>query len=304
MPSAAEFRTVDPRHTPTRDWHQYLVGTVGPRPIAFVSTLDAEGRANVAPYSFFNAFSSNPPIVVFSSNRRVSDNTTKDTLANVRATGECVINMVSHAIVHQMAVASIEWPAGVSEFDAAGLTPLASDTVRAFRVKESPAQLECKVRDVITLGDQGGAGHLVICDVWRLHVAARAVDARDRIDPHALDLVGRLGRSYYVRASGEAVFPVVQPVTRAAIGWMSLPAGLTGSSVLTGNELGRLAGAERLPDEGELDALAREDGRVAALLAAAEPTREPFHAYAREMLARDHVDYALRVALLGERAAG
>ena len=300
-PDPSAFRTIDPRHTPTRDLHQYIVGTVGPRPIAFVSTLDTEGRANVAPYSFFNAFSSNPPIVVFSSNRRVADNTTKDTLANVRATGECVINAVNHAIVRQMAVASVEWPHEVSEFDAAGLTPLASDTVRAFRVAESPAQLECKVRDIVTLGDQGGAGHLVICDVWRLHVREDVIDARDRIDPHRLDLMGRLGRSYYVRASGDAVFPIVQPVLGPAIGWPALPERLRNSTVLTGNDLGRLAGAKALPSDDEVDALLREDARVREIAEQRLDPHAELHRYAQEVLGADHVEYALKIALAAER---
>ena len=291
------FRTIDPRHTATRDLHQYMVGTVGPRPIAFVSTLDTEGRANVAPYSFFNAFSSNPPIVVFSSNRRVRDNTTKDTLANIEATRECVINVVDHAILHQMAVASVEWPHEVSEFDAAGLTPLASDTVKAFRVKESPAHLECKVREVVTLGEEGGAGHLIICDVWRLHVAERVIDERDRIDPHELDLMGRLGRSFYVRASGDAVFPVVQPVLGPAIGFQVLPAHVRDSEVLTGNDLGRLAGAPSLPEAASIEQLASSDERVRAALASEEPTRA-LHTYAKELLAAGHVEDALRTVLV------
>ncbi len=297
------FRTIDPRTTPTRDLHQYIVGTVGPRPIAFVSTLDAEGRANVAPYSFFNAFSSNPPIVVFSSNRRVSNNTTKDTLANVRATGECVINMVSHAIVRQMAVASIEWPHEISEFDAAGLTPLAADTVKAFRVKESPAQLECKVRDIITLGDQGGAGHLVICDVLRVHVREDVLDERNRIDPHKLDLMGRLGRAFYVRASGDNVYPIVQPVLGPALGYMALPQNLRASKVLTGNDLGRLAGAKALPAAADVDEALAQDDKLVALQAERdeESRRAAFHRYAQQLLADNQVDYALVVAMAAER---
>ena len=296
----AEFRTIDPRNTPTRDLHQFMVGTVGPRPIAFVSTLDAEGRANVAPYSFFNAFSSNPPIVVFSSNRRVSNNTTKDTLANIEATRECVINMVSHDIVRQMAVASVEWPHEVSEFDAAGFTALASDTVKAFRVKESPAHLECKVRDIITLGDGGGAGHLIICDVWRLHVRESVIDERDRIDPHKLDLMGRLGRSYYVRASGDAVFPIVQPVTGPAIGFFALPQNVRESTVLSGNDLGRLAGAKALPSDEELSTFLDENPEVAELVGRGVDGRSALHERAKNALADGHVGYALTMLLAAE----
>ena len=157
------MRIIDPKQTSTADLHQYLLGAVAPRPIAFASTVDENGAPNLAPYSFFNCFSSNPPIVVFSSNRRVSDLTTKDTLHNVEKTGEVVINAVNFSIVRQMAIASINYPKGVSEFVKAGLTPIPSDLIRPFRIKESPAHLECKVKEVIPLGEGGGAGHLIIC---------------------------------------------------------------------------------------------------------------------------------------------
>src|SRR5690606_25792138 len=153
--------TIDPANTPKKDLHQFLLGCVAPRPIAFASTIDNEGKPNLAPYSFFNCFSSNPPILVFSSNRRSTDNTTKDTLNNIRHTGEVVINMVNYSIVRQMAVASISFPPDVSEFEKTGLTPIPSDLVKPFRVKESPAHIECRVKDIITLGEGGGAGHLI-----------------------------------------------------------------------------------------------------------------------------------------------
>ncbi len=254
--SAKTFRTVDPASTSTQDLHQYMVGLIGPRPIAFVSTIDAEGHHNVAPYSFFNAFSSNPPILVFSSNRRVTDNSTKDTLANVRNTGECVVNLVNHAILHQMTLAGIEWPAEVSEFDMSGLTPVASELVRPPRVGESPAALECRVKDIVTLGEAGGAGHLIICDVLRIHVDEAMFDARDRLDPDRLDLMGRLGGNYYVRASGEAILSVAQPRLADVIGWPGLPEHIRTSVVLTGNEIARLAAAPSVPSEVELMAFA------------------------------------------------
>ncbi|HQW04123.1 MAG TPA: flavin reductase family protein, partial [Saprospiraceae bacterium] len=187
--------TIDPKDTPQKDLHQFILGTVAPRPIAFVSTIDEEGNKNLAPYSFFNAFSSNPPIVVFSSNRRGSDNTTKDTLRNVRVSGECVINAVNYSMVRQMAVASVDFPTGVSEFEKTGLTPIPSDLVKAFRVAESPAHMECKVKDIITLGEGGGAGHLIICEVVRMHIAHEVLTDRKRIDPDKMDLMGRMGRA-------------------------------------------------------------------------------------------------------------
>ena len=233
---------VDPKETPTRDMHQFLLGSVAPRPIAFVSTIDENGQPNLAPYSFFNSFSSNPPILVFSSNRRVVDNTTKDTLANVIATREVVVNVVNYAIVRQMAVASVQFDTGVSEFEKTGLTPIPSDLVAPYRVKESPVHMECKVKDVQPLGEHGGAGHLIICEVVRMHIDESIIDDRNRIDPHKIDLMGRMGRAYYVRASGEAVHTIVQAVTELTIGYDQLPDSIKNSKVLTGNNIGQLAG--------------------------------------------------------------
>ncbi|MCB0623600.1 MAG: flavin reductase family protein [Saprospiraceae bacterium] len=292
---------IDPKQTPTRDLHQFLLGSVAPRPIAFVSTVDAEGRPNLAPYSFFNAFSSNPPILVFSSNRRVENNTTKDTLANVRATGEVVINMVNYAIVRQMAVTSVQFESGVSEFGKAGLTPIASDLVRPFRVKESPVHLECRVQEVLTLGEHGGAGHLVICEVLRMHIDEGVVDERNRIDPHKIDLMGRMGRAYYVRASGDAVHTIVQSVTDLTIGYDHLPEQIRHSKVLSGNNLGQLAGLTTAPTREEALALRESDERVRAILGSGDPLRE-LHEYARELLDADDRkrSYAAKVAWLGE----
>jgi len=243
-----DMRTIIPGTIPTKDFHQFILGTVAPRPIAFVSTMDENGNANLAPYSFFNAFSSNPPIVVFSSNRRVRDNTTKDTLANIRATGECVINSVSYEIVRQMAVCSVEFPGGVSEFSKSGLTPIPSLQVKPFRVKESHSHLECRLKEVVTLGDEGGAGHLIICDVLCVHIDEAVIDERNRIDPHKMDLMGRMGRAYYVRASGEAIHTIPQAVEKLTVGYDHLPESIRMSAVLTGNQIGLLAGMIALPE--------------------------------------------------------
>src|SRR5688572_30559933 len=247
-----EMLTIDPKEINQKDLHQFLLGTVAPRPIAFVSTLDKDGRQNLAPYSFFNAFSSNPPIVVFSSNRRASNNTTKDTLGNVRSSGECVINSVNYSIVRQMAVASVEFPTGVSEFHKTGLTPVASDIVKPPRVGESPTAMECIVQDIITLGEGGGAGHLIICKVVRMHVAKEVLGERNRIDPHKIDLMGRMGRAYYVRCSGQAIHTIVQEYLPVTLGYDQLPDHIKKSPVLTGNDLGKLAGRVELPTEEEV----------------------------------------------------
>jgi flavin reductase (DIM6/NTAB) family NADH-FMN oxidoreductase RutF len=275
-----------------------MVGSIAPRPIAFVSTINENGQPNLAPYSFFNAFSSNPPIVVFSSNRRVANNTTKDTLHNVRLNGEVVINVVNHAIVRQMAVASVEFPSDVSEFDKTGLTPLASDLVKPFRVAESPVHLECKVKEIITLGEYGGAGHLVICDVLRMHINEAVIDDRNRIDPHKLDLMGRLGRSYYVRVHGEAIQTIVQPVLPITVGFDALPESVRNSTVLTGNDLGKLAAIPYLPTRPEAEILTLNDKRTMWLIESKAP-ETAFHQYAQEELDRMNVDFAMKILMVG-----
>mgnify|MGYP001546730158 CR=1 FL=1 len=245
-----EMLTIIPEELKTKDLHQFLLGTVSPRPIAFASTVDEDGNANLAPYSFFNAFSSNPPIVVFSSNRRVANNTTKDTLYNVQKTGEVVINAVNYDIVRKMAVASVEFAKEINEFDKAGLTPIPADLVRPYRVKESPAHLECKVQEIVPLGEHGGAGHLIICKVLRIHIRRSVIDDNNRIDPNKMDLMGRMGRAYYVRASGDAIHTIVQSVTEIPMGYDKLPDDIKKSAILTGNQIGLIAGLKELPDVG------------------------------------------------------
>lgn len=290
------MRIIDPKEASTNDLHQYLVGAVAPRPIAFASTIDSEGNPNIAPYSFFNVFSSNPPILVFSSNRRRSNNTTKDTLSNVKATGEVVINIVSYAIVRQMAVASIEFPTEVNEFEKSGLTPLPSDLVKPYRIKESPVQFECKVQQILPLGDQGGAGHLILCEVIRIHIDEGILDERNRINPHQLDLMGRMGRAYYVRASGESIHTILQPVNKIPIGYDQLPERIKNSSVFTGNNLGQFAGLETAPDEASVKAL-YEDIRVANLLKE-ENAVEALHRLAQKELEKEDLEKAAQFAWL------
>lgn len=296
-----KYRVIDPGTLPRHDFHQFIVGAIAPRPIAFVSTIDKDGNPNLAPYSFFNAFSSNPPIFVFSSNRRATNNTTKDTLANVREVPEVVINAVNYNIVRQMAVASAQFPKGVNEFVKSGLTPLSSDLVRPFRVKESPINLECEVIDIITLGDQGGAGHLVICQMLRMHVLEDVLDERGRIVPDKLDLMGRLGRSYYVRASGSAIHTIVQSIETMCIGFDQLPPSIRYSHVFTGNNLGQLAGLHEVPAREEVLALKENDDHVKEILASENPL-EALHRYAKEVMEKNEElrPLAGKIAWLGE----
>jgi flavin reductase (DIM6/NTAB) family NADH-FMN oxidoreductase RutF len=253
----------------------------------------------LAPYSFFNIFSSNPPIAVFSSNRRVSNNTTKDTLHNIRTTREAVINVVSHNIVRQMAVSSVEWPSETSEFDKTGLTPIPSDEIRPFRVKESPAHLECKLKEIITLGTHGGAGHLIICDIVKLHISEDVIDENDRINPHKMDLMGRMGRAYYTRASGNAVQTIVQAVTQIPVGYDALPASIRNSTVLTGNNIGLLAGMRFFPETKEAAMLKETDARVKEILSTSDAF-EKLHVYAHEELEKLNTDFAAQILLVAD----
>lgn len=288
--------TIDPKSTPTPELHQYLLGSVSPRPIAFVSTISPEGIPNLAPYSFFNVFSSNPPTAIFSSNRTVAGNTTKDTLANAEATGEVVINVVSHEIVRQMALASISYPPEVDEFKKAGLTPIASDLVKPFRVKESPSQMECKVKEIIPLGDQGGAGNLVICDILRIHISEDVLDEKGRIDPHKMDLMGRMGRAFYCRASGSAVSRIYQPVNKLGIGFDGLPEGIRNSHILTGNQLAELAAMTEMPAS---DGSILKDKKVQQAMLTTDAQKETLlHQYAAALIDKGEVEKAWRVLLV------
>ncbi|MCB9316945.1 MAG: flavin reductase family protein [Lewinellaceae bacterium] len=290
--------TIDPTQIPTKDLHQYILGAVAPRPIAFASTLSTDGVPNLAPYSFFNAFSSNPPILIFSSNRRVANNTTKDTLKNVEDTGEVVINVVPYSIVRQMALCSIEFDAGVNEFEKAGLTPLPSERVKPFRVAESPVHMECVVERVLPLGALGGAGNLVVCRIVLMHINEQVLSDTGRIDPQKIDLMGRMGRFYYARASGDAVMEVVQKVTDIGVGFDALPEGLRHSKILTGNELARFASLQALPGREESLALLTNGQGPANLTAGT--SLDTLHQLVREALKTEDLELAAKLAMLSE----
>lgn len=240
--------SIKPYDLPIPQRHQLIIGAVGPRPICWASTVDAEGNLNLAPYSFFNAFSANPPVLVFSSNRRGRDNTTKDTLHNIEATKEVVINVVPYRLVNQMTISSTDYPADVNEFEKAGVTPLASDEVKPFRVKESPVQFECKVKDIVKLGNEGGAGNLFICEIVKMHFNERILDEDKTINPFKLDLVARMGKSYYCRANEASIFEIDNPFPKQNIGFDKLPLTILNSPVLTGNQLGKLAMETEMPN--------------------------------------------------------
>lgn len=245
--------TLDPKTLPIQKLHQYLLGAVGPRPIAFASTIDAEGNTNLAPFSFFNVFSANPPIMIFSPARSGRTNETKDTYKNVKLNPEVVINVVNYDIVHQMSLASSPYAPGVSEFEKAGFTALKSDLIRPMRVAESPVQFECKVNEVVELGQEGGAGNLIICEVVKIHINEEVLDTNGMIDQHKIDLVSRMGGNWYCRADQNSMFEITKPITTCGIGFDQLPTDLKSSKILTGNDLGHLAGIEELPNETDVN---------------------------------------------------
>jgi flavin reductase (DIM6/NTAB) family NADH-FMN oxidoreductase RutF len=245
--------TLDPKELTVPKLHQYLLGSIGPRPIAFASTIDENGNPNLAPFSFFNLFSANPPILIFSPARSGRTNTTKDTYNNVKVVPEVVINVVNYDIVHQMSLASSPYAPGINEFEKAGFTAVKSDLVNPFRVGESPIQFECKVNEVIELGHEGGAGNLIISEVVKIHINEAVLDDNGLIDQHKIGLVSRMGGDWYCRANRHSLFEIKKPITSCGIGFDSLPPDILNSAVLTGNDLGQLAGIEILPNETDVN---------------------------------------------------
>ncbi len=238
---------INPKDVSLGKLHNTLLGSVGPRPIAFASTIDKDGNRNLSPFSFFNVFSANPPIAIFSPAKSGRTNTQKDTYNNVKEVAECVINIVNYPIVQQMSLSSTAYGPEVDEFVKAGLTPIESEMVRPFRVKESPVQMECIVKEVVELGNEGGAGNLVICEVKLIHIDDAILNEEGTIDQNKIDLVGRMGGDSYVRASGDALFEVPKPIRQKGIGVDALPNPIKNSSILTGNDLGMLGNVEVLP---------------------------------------------------------
>ena len=247
----------EPKELSTGRLHGYLLSAIAPRPIAFASTIDANGNPNLSPFSFFNVFSANPPILIFSPARRVRDNTIKHTLENAEATKEVVINVVNYEIVQQMSLSSTEYASTINEFEKAGLTMLKSDIVKPFRVGESPVQFECKVNEIIKLGTKGGAGNLIICEVVKLHIDDEVLNDDNSINQERLDLVARAGGSYYSRAK-KGFFEIPKPLSTLGIGVDNIPEPIRNSMILTGNDLGMLANVECIPTQKEVDEFIKE----------------------------------------------
>ena len=286
--------TIDPKELTTPKLHGYLQSSVGPRPIALASTIDENGVANLSPFSFFNLFSSNPPILIFSPSRRVRDNTTKHTLGNAQQTGEVVINVVNYAMVEQTSLASTEYAFGVNEFDKAGFTMLKSEVVKPFRVKEAPVQFECRVNQIIPLGTEGGAGNLILCEVLKMHIDESILDAAGNIDQHKIDLVSRLGANWYSR-SAEGLFEVEKPLTTLGIGVDAVPAFIKNSGYFNGNDLGKLGNVETLPTDEEITIFVKESFEAKAILSADDEEKKFLKA--KELLDNNEVISAWKVLL-------
>jgi len=286
--------SIDPKSITTAKLQGYLQGSIGPRPIAFASTVDKNGNPNLSPFSFFNVFSANPPVLVFSPARRVRDNTVKHTLLNCEATAEVVINVVNFDMVQQTSLASTEYAEGVDEFLKSGFTAIESEVVKPFRVKESPVQFECKVSQIIPLGSEGGAGNLILCEVVRIHINEAILDAEGAIDQHKIDLVSRLGGNWYSR-SNQGLFEVPKPLSTLGIGVDLIPLHVKESHVFDGNDLGKLGNIEALPTPEEVSIFVKQNFSVKGVLSADD--QDKLHLEAKKYLDENDVLSAWKVLL-------
>lgn len=289
-----------PQDLSTAKLHGYLLGAVSPRPVAFASTIDKKGNVNLSPFSFFNVFSAKPPILVFSPARRGRDNTTKHSYENVLEVPEVVINIVSFDMVQQTSLASTEYAKGINEFKKAGFTELSSDIVKPPRVAEAPVQLECKVNDVISLGKEGGAGNLVICEVVKLHIKEDVLDENGAIDPFKIDTISRLGGNWYSRAK-EGLFEVAKPLTTLGVGVDALPEEVRYSKILTGNDLGVLGNVEDFPNSEEINTFIDASEELKGI--ANSGNVDIIHKKAQEFLNKGEVEKAWKL-LLGSKNDG
>ena len=286
--------SIDPKDISSAKLQGYLQSAVGPRPIAFASTIDKNGIPNLSPFSFFNIFSANPPILIFSPARRVRDNTIKHTLINAEANREVVINVVNFDIVQQTSLSSSEYPDGVNEFVKAGFTAIPSEMVKPYRVAQSPVQFECKVNEIISLGTQGGAGNLVICEILKMHISESVLDENGNIDPFKIDLVSRMGGNWYSRAN-QGLFEVAKPLTTLGIGVDQIPNFVKENSIFDGNDLGKLGNIESLPTTEEINIFVKQNFAVKGVLSSDDQLKR--YKKAKEYLDQNDVDSAWKVLL-------
>ena len=278
------IKTIDIQSGETAGLYQYLSAAVTPRPIAFVSTIDAEGNENLSPFSFFNVFSINPPILVFSPVRRVRNNTSKHTLDNVHQVKECVISLVTEEIAQQVSLASCDFDKETNEFEKAGFTAIKSDLISPLRIKESPINFECKVNKVISLGKEGGAGSLVLCEVLKMHIDESVLDENNAINPFKLNIVSRLGSNWYGKTTKDSLYEITKPISRIGMGIDNLPQEIRNSKILTGNDLAILASAENIPAKIEFNLKDKKN-------------TEEKHILAKELLSQDKAEDAWQILL-------
>ena len=292
---------INPKDIPVSKLHQYLLGAIGPRPIALASTLNHHGKPNLSPFSFFNVFSANPPIAIFSPARRVRNNTIKHTLENVLDNKEVVINVVSYNIVQQTSLSSTEYESGINEFIKSGLTAVESELVKPFRVKESPVQMECVVNEVVSLGNEGGAGNLVICEIKMLHINKNILNDAGAIDPNKIDLVGRMGGNWYCRSSKDALFEVEKPLRNLGIGVDNIPSEIRNSHILSGNDLGMLGNVESIPSLNEVEKYMKENYNTEQIQDFSIRNKEAvqeLHSHAKELLSKNLIIEAWKILLI------
>jgi flavin reductase (DIM6/NTAB) family NADH-FMN oxidoreductase RutF len=288
------FQSFDITSLSTAQIQSYLQSSVGPRPIAFASTVNKDGLPNLSPFSFFNVFSANPPILIFSPARRVRDNTTKHTLENCKAIREVVINVVDYSMVQQMSLSSTEYPEGVNEFIKSGFTMQASDKVKPYRVGESPVQYECKINDIIELGTEGGAGNLIICEVLKIHIHESILDEKKLIVQEKLDLVSRMGGNWYSRAN-KGLFEIPKPLLTLGIGVDAIPDFIKESTLFNGNDLGCLGNVEQLPTESEIEDFLKENIEIKGILSNAD--EDKIQLKAKEYLEKNDAEKAWKILL-------
>jgi flavin reductase (DIM6/NTAB) family NADH-FMN oxidoreductase RutF len=291
---------IDPKEISLGRLQQYLTALVAPRPIAFASTIDKSGNNNLSPFSFFNIFSNNPPMIVFSPARRVRDNTTKHSYQNVLEVPEVVINMVNYEMVQQASLASTEYPKGVDEFVKSGFTAIDSMLIKPKRVKESPVQLECKVKNVFELGSEGGAGILVMAEIVMIHVSDDVMIG-DKISQDLLRLVGRLGENWYCKAYGDALFEIEKPLTTLGIGVDQIPNSIKNSKILTGNNLGQLGNIEKLPSKNESIEFIESRKIIELINSHSDDKIEIIHELAKKYLEMNKVNEAWMILLSVEK---
>jgi flavin reductase (DIM6/NTAB) family NADH-FMN oxidoreductase RutF len=279
--------TLNPKEVSVPLFHSYLLGAVTPRPIALTSSIDKMGNVNLSPFSFFNCFGANPPVLIFSPARRVRDNTTKHTYENILEVPEVVIHIVNYSMVQQTSLASTEYPKNVNEFYKAGFTAEHSIMVRPPRVKEAPVAMECKVLQVIPTGEEGGAGNLVICEVLLMHIQ-ESILTEGKIDPVKLDAVSRLGGDWYARINAANLFSVAKPLDKVGIGIDQLPPSIRNSKILSGNDLGILANVVSIPSLNESEVLREQD------------RDEKIHEAAKKLIEENKVMEAWKVLLSGK----